>query len=240
MSISQRLLAATVAWATMSAAPARAQTSSLEAAITLYTTASYDEALVALEGARQLPLSPDDRVELERHQMLCLLALGRTAAADDAAARLLEQRPDYVLSEGDAAPHVRAMLETTRRRVVPGMIRRTYEDGKRAFDAGEYGRAREAFTQLGEWLADAHVADADPGSADLRTLSNGFLELSILGAARHAIKPVAPEATTAHLATAHLDLPWSGVTAVRMHPASIDPLAQATNESHLPTQRPKP
>ena len=186
---------------------------------------------MALEESRQLPLSPGDRVELERHQMLCLLALGRTAAAVEAAARLLEQRPDYVLSEADAAPHVRAMLETTRRRVVPGMIRRTYEDGKRAFDAGEYGRAREVFTQLGEWLADTHVAAADPGFADLRTLSDGFLELSIVGAARHAIEPVAPEATTVLLATAHLELPWSAVTAVRMHPASIDPLAQDTDET---------
>jgi hypothetical protein len=230
MSIGQRLLAATVAWATMSAAPVRAQSPSLEAAIRLYTSASYDEALVALEGSRELPLSPGDRVELERHQMLCLLALGRTAAAVEAAARLLEHRPDYVLSEVDAAPHVRAMLEKTRRRVVPGMIRRTYEDGKRAFDAGEYGRAREVFTQLGQWLADTHVAGADPGFADLRTLSDGFLQLSMSGAARPASESVAPEAPTALLATAHPGLSWSAVTAVRMEPASIDPPADHTDE----------
>ena len=231
MSINQRLLAATIAWATIGAAPAPAQTQSLETAITLYTAASYDEALVAFEELRQLPLSPGDRVELERHQMLCLLALGRSAAAVEAAARLLEQRPDYVLSEADAAPHVRAMLETTRRRVVPGMIRRTYDDGKRAFDAGDYGRARQAFTQLGEWLADPQVAAADPGFADLRTLSGGFLELSIVRAARDAITPVAPEPTTVRLATAHVELPWSAVTAVPMHSASIDALAQDTDET---------
>jgi hypothetical protein len=233
MSKGQRLLAATVAWATLGAAPVRAQTSSLEAAITLYAAASYDEALMALEGARQLPLSPGDRVELERHRMLCLLALGRTAGAADAAARLLEQRPDYVLSEVDAAPHVRAMLEATRRRVVPGMMRRTYEGGKRAFDAGEYGHAREVFTQLGQWLADTHVAAADPGFADLRTLSNGFLQLSMSGAARHATEPAASEVPTALLAAAHSELPWSAVSAVRMDPASIDPLDKDTDEFAL-------
>ena len=201
-----------------------------DAVITLYSAASYDEALVALEGAGQLPLSPGEQVELERHRMLCLLALGRTAAAVDAAARLLEQQPGYVLSEGDAAPHVRAMLETTRRQVVPEMIRRTYEDGKRAFDAGEYGRAGEVFTQLGLWLADAHVAAADPSFADLRTLSNGFLELSRSGAARHATASAAAEAPTPLLAATRPELPWSAAVAVRMDPASIDPPAEETNE----------
>ncbi len=203
MSTGQRILAAAVAWTTLVAAPVRAQTPSLEAAITLYTAASYDEALTALEGARQLSLSPGDRVELERHRMLCLLALGRTAAAADAAAHLLEQRPDYLLSEVDAAPHVRAMLEATRRRVVPGVVRRTYEGGKRAFDAGEYEHAREVFTQLGQWLADTRVAAANPGFADLKTLSNGFLQLSMSGAARHATEPVASAAPTARLAAAY-------------------------------------
>ena len=131
MSIGQRLLAATVACATAIAAPALAQPPSLETAITLYAAASYDDALEALERARQGRLSPGDRVELERHRMLCLLALGRTAAAADAAADLLEQQPGYWLSEGEAAPHVRALLEATRSRVVPGMMRRTYESGKR-------------------------------------------------------------------------------------------------------------
>jgi hypothetical protein len=222
MAIGQRLLAATVAWATLSGGPAHAQTSSLEGAITLYTAASYDEALAALEGARELPLSPADRVELERHQMLCLVALGRTAAAIDAAARLLEQRPDFVLSEGDAAPRVRTMLELTRRRVVPEMIRRTYDDGKRAYDAGEYGRARDVFTQLDAWLADEHVAGLDPRLADLRTLSNGFRELSILGAARQAIVPAAPDPRPTILAARYSDQPWAIASTVPMDRPAIE------------------
>ena len=132
------------------------------------------------------------------------------------------------------------MLETTRRRVVPGMIRRTYEDGKRAFDAGEYGRAREAFTQLGEWLADPHMAAANPGFADLRTLSSGFLELSIVGLRVTPSRQSRPRRRTVRLATAHFELPWSAVTAVPMHSASIDPLARGTDEPQPPTQRSTP
>jgi tetratricopeptide (TPR) repeat protein len=192
MSIRQRLLAAAVACATAIAAPALAQSPSLESGIALYAAASYDEALEAFEGARQGRLSPGDRAELERHRMLCLLALGRTAAAADAAVELLEQQPDYWLSETQAAPHVRAMLEATRSQVVPGLMRRTYDGGKRAYDSGDYAAARDAFTRLDQWLADAHVTAVDPSLADLRTLARGFLELSAARAARPANGPVGP------------------------------------------------
>ena len=137
-----------------------------------------------------------------------------------------------MLSEADAAPHVRAMLETTRRRVVPGMMRRTYEDGKRAFDAGEYGRAREAFTQLGQWLADAHVAAADPGlptsvpwPTDSSSSASSAPRATPSSRSRRRPRPVL-------LATAHHEPPWSAVTAVRMHPASIGPGPGTPTSSH--------
>jgi hypothetical protein len=197
MSIGQRLLAATIASAIAFAPPVLAQSPSLETGIALYAAASYDEALEAFEGARQGPLSPGDAVELERYRMLCFLALGRTAAAAAAAEDLLEQRPDYWLSEGDAAPHVRALLEATRSQVVPGLMRRTYDGGKRAYDSGDYAAARDAFTRLDLWLADSRVAAVDSGLADLRTLAKGFLELSVARAARPAGGAVAPAAPPA-------------------------------------------
>ena len=136
------------------------------------------DALTAFDAARQIDLALDDRVALDQHRMLCLLALGRTAAADEAAASLLETKPDFVLTASTASPRVRAMFDQTRRRVLPAVVRRVYTDARRAYDAGDYGQARDGFTQLSQLLADPQVASADPAFADLGTLTDGFLQLS--------------------------------------------------------------
>lgn len=175
--------------------PAAAQSATpLKAAIDLYASASYDEALIALDAARQLTLLPDERVTVDQHRMLCLLALGRPAAADEAAVSLLQTRPDFVLTASDASPRVRAMFDQTRRRVLPGVIRSRYADAKRAYDTGDYRAASEGFAGLSAMLADVQVAAADPGFADLRTLVDGFRQLSAValdsGVTRRAATPV--------------------------------------------------
>jgi tetratricopeptide (TPR) repeat protein len=128
MSLMQLTVAAGLAWALATPPAARAQAaaqmaapsaSPLEAGIALYASASYDEALDAFDLARQIDLGLEDRVTLDQHRMLCLLALGRTAAAEDAAASLLEIKPDFVLTASDASPRVRARFDETRRRALP-------------------------------------------------------------------------------------------------------------------------
>lgn len=152
--------------------------SPLQAGIALYAAAAYDDALTAFDTARQIDLALDDRVALDQHRMLCLLALGRTAAADEAAASLLQTKPDFVLTASDASPRARAMFDQTRRRVLPAVVRRVYTDARRAYDGGDFAAARDGFTQLSHMLADPEVAAADPAFADLGTLSDGFLQLS--------------------------------------------------------------
>lgn len=176
----RRLVAnlAAIAWLLVNTT-ARAQSPApLKAAIELYASASYDEALTALDAARQLTLLPEERVTVDQHRMLCLLALGRPGAADEAAVSLLQTKPDFVLSASDASPRVRAMFDQTRRRVLPAVIRSRYAEAKGAYDGGDFRAASEGFAGLSAMLADVQVAAADPGFADLRTLVDGFKQLS--------------------------------------------------------------
>lgn len=197
MSLTHLTVAAGLAWALATPPLAQAQagaqaasqtTSPLQAGIALYASASYDEALDAFDAARQIDLALEDRVALDHHRMLCLLALGRTAAADDAAASLLETKPDFVLTASDASPRVRARFDETRRRVLPGVVRRVYTEAKRHYDGGDYAAARDGFAQLSQMLADPQVAAADPSFADLGTLTDGFLQLSAAAIDRRAAR----------------------------------------------------
>ena len=165
-----------VVLALAAAAPVSAQ-SSLAAALDLYAAAFYDDALAALDNVRQAQPTADDLVTIERHRLLCLVALGRTAAAQDVVAGLLDARPEFVLTAGEASPRVRAVFDTARARLLPDLARRRYADAKRAFDAGDFAAARDEFTRVTALLADPAVAN-DASAADLQTLVTGFLELS--------------------------------------------------------------
>lgn len=193
MSLTYLTVAAGLAWALATPPAAQAQegaqtASPLQAGIALYASASYDEALDAFDAARQIDLAREDRVTLDQHRMLCLLALGRTAAADEAAASLLETKPDFVLTASDASPRVRARFDETRRRVLPAVVRRVYTDARRAYDSGDYTQARDGFAQLSQMLGDPQVAAADPSFADLGTLTDGFLQLSAAAIERRAAR----------------------------------------------------
>ena len=185
MTLAQMSIAAVVAW-TVAVSPAAAQTpeprpegqSTIAAALDLYAAASYDEALAALDTARRAQPGADDLVIIERHRLLCLVALGRTTAAQDVVAGLLDVRPDFVLTANEASPRVRAVFDAARVRALPDLVRRRYADGKRAYEAGTFTEARDTFGGLVALLADPALLARDPALADLATLAAGFLRLS--------------------------------------------------------------
>ncbi len=180
MTLAHLTASAGLVWA-LAVAPAAAQLP-LSAALDLYAAASYDEALAALEGARLAEPSTDDLVTIERHRLLCLVALGRTAAAQEVVAGLLDARPDFVLTADDASPRVRAVFDAARARVLPDLVRRRYADARRAYDAGQFDAAADGFSQVVRLLADPAVAALDSSTSDLLTLADGFLQLN--GASR--------------------------------------------------------
>lgn len=161
----------------LATAPAAAQ-SPIAAALDLYAAASYDDALAAFDDARKTQPTGDDLVTIERHRLLCLVALGRTAAANEVVASLLDARPDFVLTAGEASPRVRAVFDSARARVLPELVRRRYAEAKRAFDAGEFGVAHDEFARVSALLADPVVSALDPAFADLQVLADGFQQLS--------------------------------------------------------------
>lgn len=229
MSMMHLTAAAGLAWALAMPPAARAQAhapvaSQLQAGLALYAAASYDDALSTFEAARQIDLAREDRVLLDQHRMLCLLALGRAAAADEAAASLLETKPDFVLTARDASPRVRAMFDQTRRRVLPVVMRRVYTEARRAYDGGHYTQARDGFAQLALLLADPQVSAADPAFADLGTLTDGFLQLSTAAVERHAARRDydTVQAALAVLQPGPSFLPVAASAGVPMSPPALD------------------
>lgn len=174
----RRLVAALLLCGALAAPSVAQSTASLQTALDLYASASYDDALVMLDALRTQDLDATATAQVEQHRMLCLVALGRPRDAESAAAALLDAAPATTLDASDVSPRVRALFETTRRRVLPTLARQRYADAKRAYDAGDYGRARDGFDGLETLLASPDADALDPTLADLRTLTEGFGQLA--------------------------------------------------------------
>ena len=215
MTLAHIAVTAGLAWA-LTAAPAAAQ-SPMTTALDLYAAASYDDALAAFDIARTAQPSGDDLVTIERHRLLCLVALGRTAAANDVVAGLLDARPEFVLTAGEASPRVRAVFESARARVLPELVRRRYADAKRAFDAGEFAGAQDGFARVSALLADPVASGHDPASADLQVLASGFQQLSALALERARANK---DLETVQAAMRAMQAPAA--------PATLDPSVMAT------------
>jgi TonB family protein len=187
--VNKRLLSVFLAWLTCGLAIAGAQSgASLENAKALYNSASFDEALTVLDrlGGAQ----PDvDVEEVQRYRALCLLALNRTAEAQNAIEVVFSRDPLYRLAEGDAPPRMRAAFTEVRRRLLPKVTEQLYASAKLSFDRKEYALAATQFKDLLTFLEDAD-AKSLPSLKEFRTLATGFRDLSVAAApAVAAIKP---------------------------------------------------
>jgi hypothetical protein len=140
-----------------------------------YVNADYEATLVELD---RLPPTTDEAEQLERdrYRAMTLIALGRTPEAQEAIERILLVNPRYELSEEEAAPRIRHAFDEVRLRVLPRLARSLYEEGRASFDRKEMAKAQPTLEQA---LAVLDLLPPDePGTADLRTLVSGFLQLS--------------------------------------------------------------
>jgi periplasmic protein TonB len=179
--VNKRLLSVFVAWLTCGLAIAGAQSAtSLENAKALYNSASFDEALTVLD--RLGTAQPDaDVEEVQRYRALCLLALNRTAEAQNAIEVVFSRDPLYRLAEGDAPPRMRAAFNEVRRRLLPKVTEQLYASAKLSFDRKEYALAATQFKDLLTFLEDAD-AKSLPSLKEFRTLATGFRDLSVAAA----------------------------------------------------------
>jgi len=138
----------------------------------LYASAAYDEALAILNLAD----IPTDVVEVDQYRALCLLALGRGDDASQVIQRIVEKNPSFEPLAMQVSPRIQEVFRTVQRRVLPSLVRQAYADGKAAFESGNLERAKASFERV---VANLNALDAMGSNelADLRILSNGFLDL---------------------------------------------------------------
>src|SRR5947207_2840825 len=92
---------------------------SLTAARDLYAAAEYEDALVLLNQLQPGDHEPDERRAIEQYRAYCLLALGRSADAEQAIAAMVTATPLYKPSGADVSPRVRSAFSEVRRRMLP-------------------------------------------------------------------------------------------------------------------------
>jgi len=144
----------------------------LDAAKTLYLSASYEEALTALSN---LP-SGVDSDQADKFRALCLLALNRTQDAQQALERLAARRPLLKFDEGES-PKLVSMFRDARARVLPAAAKTMYASAKTNFEQGQLTKAATQFDELIALLSEKELA-TQSALADLKMLAEGFSKLT--------------------------------------------------------------
>ena len=155
----------------------------LKKATALYDAAAYEDALTVL--------TPVDMPEAQQYKALCLLALGRVQDATGAVEKLVTAQPTFEPSAQDVPPRFVTLVSDTKRKLLPALARRAFNEGRDLFRNGSREDAMTHFNLVMTLTSDASFkqsADAE----DLRTLAAGFIDL-----AKAAAPPPAPAATVA-------------------------------------------
>src|SRR5262245_49307174 len=173
-----RMIFGVVASLLLMSATVAAGQDSIAAARDLYASAAYEDALAVLN---RLPANRaiDEARAIEQYRAFCLLALGRTAEAEQAIATVVAADPMY-RPNTDLSPRVRATFSDVRRRVLPGIIQQRYMQAKAAYDRKEFATAAAQFQQTLDAMNDPDAAAAlsQPPLSDMRLLAVGFKDLA--------------------------------------------------------------
>jgi TonB family protein len=158
-----------------------AAANTLAAARDLYAAAAYEDALTILNQLTEAVHTPDEERAIQQYRAFCLLALGRTADAEQAIAAVVAVQPRYQPGDADVSPRVRTTFAEVRRRVLPTVIQQQYAIAKSSYDRKNFSEAAERFNYVLEVLNDPEVraVASQPPLADLRVLSTGFRELAV-------------------------------------------------------------
>jgi TonB family protein len=149
----------------------------------LYASADYEAALKSLDG---LPAgAPDRTLDIDRYRALCLIGLGRSAAAEQVIERIVATNPLYQPDAADVSPAVRAAFDRVRRRVLPDVAHELFATAKAAYDRQALAEAAAEFRHAQQVLDSLDLSE-HPDLINLRTLSVGFWELT-----RSALPPTA-------------------------------------------------
>jgi TonB family protein len=162
----------------------------LDVARDLYATAEYEKALGLLDDMIARNQAGPKRDEVDLYRALCFLALNRRDDADRAVEMIVHRDPLYRAPD-DIAPRMRTAFGEAKKRLLPGIIQQHYNTAKAAFDDKNFGVAGDAFQRVLDALNDPDMrhAASQPPLSDMKTLAQGFRDLSI-----QAIPPPPPVA----------------------------------------------
>jgi tetratricopeptide (TPR) repeat protein len=159
----------------------------LSRAKTLYASADYEGALLALDTLKGKPANSEARA----YQVFCLVALGRRDEARRVIESIVRADPMYRPSTVEVAPRIRAFFDDVRKPLLPEIAKLAYAEAKTAFDHKEFAKALGGFENVMALIDE--IDQTDPGAADLRTLTVGFRELARGATVR--VSPAPVEAT---------------------------------------------
>ena len=163
--------------------PAAAQ--DLQQVKDLYASAAYEDALGVLSRLER----PEQRLEIERYRVFCLIALDRSAEAEKAILTMLTEDPLYIPDE--ASPRVANLFDRVKKEATPQLAKALYAEGKAAMDRKERDLAIRKFEQMLQLTDDKGVRDETMVS-ELRLLAAGFLDLARAKGVADAAKVTAP------------------------------------------------
>ena len=216
--MSAKHCAAAILFLLLAPLPAAAD-NTLAAARDLYAAAAYEEALTILNQLSEGTHGADEERAIQQYRAFCLLALGRTADAEQAIAAVVAVQPRYQPGESDVSPRVRSTFAEVRRRVLPTVIQQQYAIAKSSYDRKNYAEAAERFNYVLDVMNDSEVRSvaAQPPLSDLRVLATGFRDLAVSA----ATPPPAPRPEPPPAAPPPAGIMPIGIAAAADTPSSV-------------------
>lgn len=163
----------------------------------LYANAAYEDVLSAV--AADVSASP----QVGQYKVFSLIALGRSADAEQAAEAVLTAHPAFH-PDSDASPRLIDVFTNARRKVAPDALKTMYTAARGLLDNKDRDGAIKAFTDVVALASDPDLKD-DKTVSELGLLASGFLDLSRALPTAHppaasdapATKPDAPASSPA-------------------------------------------
>ena len=152
----------------------------------LYAAAAYEDALKTLERLKPDALGAAATVAVQQQRLLCLVALGRPADAEQAMTAIVRADPLYLPDAASAPPRVRAAFRDVRARLVPGIAKAAVRARAAGVRGADYAAASAGFARVLAIVEQSDGASADPVVRDVAVLATGFKTLSDKADARAA------------------------------------------------------
>jgi len=149
----------------------------------LYSTAAYEEALVAIAKVDDLAVID----QVDQYRALCLLALNRDAEAEHAIERLVARHPLGLDGLSEQAPKFTSVYRAVRARLVPELASKAYHSAIASLEAKDYVTADQ---QFGDALDLLHSVEAPAARQDWELLAGEFRVLAALRSAPVEPQPV--------------------------------------------------